>query len=111
MLIGLLIIISSWRLLMETVAVLMEHSPAHIAVDKVRDAIVGSAGVTGAHDLNVWTIANGLESLSVHVTVQEDLPAVDILQRIRHVLSKRFGIDHETLQFELEHLPEGWVEV
>jgi cobalt-zinc-cadmium efflux system protein len=105
-LIGLLIIASSWRLLRETVGVLMQHAPSHINVDEVRDTILGIRGVTGLHDLHIWTITSGLESLSAHVSVQPDLPAANLLRQIRQELHRRFDIHHVTLQFEPEHFEE-----
>lgn len=105
-LIGLLILLSSWRLLAETVAVLMEHAPGHINVDEVRDALSALDGVTGVHDLHVWTITSGLDSLSAHVTVRADLPAAELLSRIRATLRERFGIDHTTVQLEPERFDE-----
>jgi cobalt-zinc-cadmium efflux system protein len=110
-LIGLLIIVSSWRLLQETVGVLMEQAPSHIDVDGVRNAIMELEGVTGVHDLHVWTITSGLESLSAHVSVRDDLPAAALLHQIRRRLHERFGIDHVTLQLEPEHFDERPMEV
>lgn len=110
-LIGLLILVSSWRLLKETVGVLMEHAPAHIHVDDVRNAIMSVDGVVGVHDLHVWTITSGLESLSAHVTVGDDLPAAGVLRSIRQALHDRFGIDHVTIQVEPEDFRERRPEV
>lgn len=110
-LIGLLIVISSWRLLKGVVGVLMEHAPSHIDVDAVRDAIMGLDGVTGVHDLHVWTITSGLDSLSAHINVRDDLPAADLLSRIRHLVRDRFDIEHVTLQLEPEHFVEHRPEV
>lgn len=105
-LIGLLILASSWRLLKETVGVLMEHAPAHIDVDAVRNAIVSIDGVLDVHDLHVWTITSGLESLSAHVTVDRNLPAEALLGRIQSRLREQFDLHHVTLQLE----PEGFDE-
>jgi cobalt-zinc-cadmium efflux system protein len=110
-LIGLLILVSSWRLLKETVGVLMEHAPAHIDVDDVRNAIMSVNGVVGVHDLHVWTITSGLESLSAHVTVGDDLPAAGVLCSIRQALHDRFGIDHVTIQVEPDDFRERRPEV
>lgn len=110
-LIGLLVLVSSWRLLRETLAVLMEQAPAHIDVDEVRDAIMSIGGVTGVHDLHVWTITSGLESLSAHVNVRDDLPAAALLTTIRGRLHERFGIDHVTLQLEPEHYEEPMLQI
>jgi cobalt-zinc-cadmium efflux system protein len=104
-LIGLLVIYSSWGLLKEVVSVLMEGAPAHIDVDEIRDAICGLAGVISVHDLHVWTITSGLESLSAHVVVGSR-PAAEVLTEIRLMLRKRFGIAHQTIQIE----PRGFRE-
>src|SRR5262245_54566430 len=55
-----LVLFSSWALLKETVAVLMEGTPGHIDVDKVQQAIRVLPGVHSVHDLHIWTITSGL---------------------------------------------------
>ena len=103
--IGLLVIYSSWSLLRDTVAVLMEGAPAHIDVDDVREAILNLAGVKGVHDLHVWTITSGMDSLSAHVVV-DGTPECEALSAIRETLAERFGIQHQTIQVE----PPGFEE-
>ena len=107
-LISLLVIYSAWGLLREVVAVLMEGAPAHIDVDEVRGAIRDLPGVLGVHDLHVWTITSGIESLSAHVVV-EDRPRDEVLGEIRETLRRRFGVSHQTIQLESagfeEHRP------
>lgn len=104
-LIGLLVIYSSWGLLKEVVSVLMEGAPAHIDVDEVRSAIRGLPGVLSVHDLHVWTITSGLESLSAHVVV-EDRPRDEALAEIRQMLRSRFGVSHQTIQLESANFEE-----
>lgn len=106
-LIGLLVIYSSWALLRESVAVLMEGAPGHIDVDQVRDAIISTPNVQGVHDLHVWTITSGRESLSAHVVIGDACPGLVVLQRIRDTLHERFGIDHVTIQIEPQGFPEA----
>jgi cobalt-zinc-cadmium efflux system protein len=110
-LICLLILVSSWRLLKETVGVLMEHAPSHIDVDKVRDAIMEINGVDGVHDLHVWTITSGLVSLSAHVSVERVAPDGDLLHEVRRALRERFGIDHVTIQLEPRSFEEADSEI
>jgi cobalt-zinc-cadmium efflux system protein len=111
MLIALLVVYSSWNLLKEATAVLMESAPAHIDVDEVRDAMTGVSGVLEVHDLHVWTITSGLESLSAHVVVEESRYDCELLGEIRGALHDRFGIDHITLQIETEAFVEHRVGV
>lgn len=106
MLIGLLVVYSSWRLLAESVTVLMESAPRGIDVDEVRTAIISLEGVRGMHDLHVWTITSGLDSLSAHVVIDDGESHAALLSRLRAMLHDRFGIDHITIQIE----PEGFIE-
>ena len=98
-LIGLLVIYSAWALLKEAVAVLMEGTPKHIDAEAVRAAIAELPGVCSVHDLHVWTITSGIESLSAHVICEEPI-GPELLTRIRETLLERFAIEHQTIQLE-----------
>ena len=100
--IGLLVIYSSWSLLKETVAVLMEWAPGHINVDAVRDTMARVDGVVAVHDLHIWTITTGMESLSSHIVVDDGTEPARVLVRVRELLRESFGIHHVTLQIEPE---------
>jgi len=98
-LISLLVVWSGWKLLSETLSVLMEQAPRHIDVQRVEEAIAGVPGVREVHDLHVWTITSGMEALSVHVVAPER-EASPLLQDIRTSMHSSFGIDHVTVQVE-----------
>ncbi len=102
-LIALLVAWSSWALLKESVGVLMEGTPQHIDVGEVDAAIRGLTGVEQVHDLHVWTITSGRESLSAHVRVGERQRS-DLLTEIRRLITERFGIEHVTIQLEPEDI-------
>ncbi len=105
-LISLLIVYFSWRLLADAVWVLMEGAPSRIDVNRVRLALNESPGVADVHDLHVWTIASGLDSLSCHVVSDESRTHVDLLESLRTTVHQEFGIDHVTIQIE----PTGFEE-
>lgn len=98
-LIALLVAYSAWSLLRDSVAVLMEGSPAHIDVGEVRAALREHPQVIDVHDLHIWTITSGLESLSAHVVVEPG-PPTDLLPSLQTTLHERFGIKHVTIQLE-----------
>jgi cobalt-zinc-cadmium efflux system protein len=100
LLIAVLIVRSATRLLMETVDVLMERAPQHIDVDLVRGELARLPGVTGVHDLHVWSIATGLDALSGHVVMTGGSSGKVLLAQARTMLHERFGIEHITLQLE-----------
>jgi len=102
--IGALVLYSSWQLLREAVAVLLEGAPGHIDVDEVRDCIAGINGVLAVHDLHVWTIASGMVSLSCHVVAGGDPAPPALLKSMNRLLDERFHIHHTTIQIEPEQL-------
>lgn len=106
-LIALLVVYSSYRLLAESVSVLMESAPNHIDVDQVRQRMNAIPGVLEVHDLHVWSITSGFDCLSAHVVAKESQSHAELLQRLRDTLHDVFGIDHLTIQIE----PEGFQEV
>jgi cobalt-zinc-cadmium efflux system protein len=63
-LIAMLILFSSWRLLKESVTVLMEGTPLHINLKEIENAIKNVQGVLEVHDLHVWTVTSGFEAVS-----------------------------------------------
>lgn len=99
-LIGLIIIYGAWRLIIESVNVLLEGTPAHIDLAAVEEAIIKTEGVAGVHDLHVWTISSGIEALSAHINHIPTVPHSEVLASVRSRLHSDFGIDHLTIQME-----------
>jgi cobalt-zinc-cadmium efflux system protein len=99
-LIAVLVLYSSWSLLKEALAVLMESAPAHIDVDKVRASLVGIPGVLSIHDLHIWTITTGIVALSAHVVSECPGDESALMRTVRESLHRNFGIHHSTIQME-----------
>jgi len=99
-LISLIIIFSSWRLISDSVNILLEGTPSHIDLNAVETVIVETEGVAGVHDLHVWTISSGIEALSAHISHGQTVQHSDLLTRVRDRLHNEFGIDHLTIQME-----------
>src|SRR5215207_8829579 len=68
-LIGVLVLLSSFRLLRDSVNVLLERSPAGIDASEVGKRMVSVEGVEEVHDLHVWEITSGFPALAAHVLV------------------------------------------
>jgi cobalt-zinc-cadmium efflux system protein len=99
-LIGLLVVWSSWHLIRESTNVLLEGTPAHISLAAVEDAILETDGVENVHDLHIWTITSGREALSAHVIHAYTTSQPELLKELRTKLHDRFGVDHLTIQME-----------
>ena len=105
-LISVVIVAGAWRLLKESVDVLLEATPAGIDHAEVESRIRALDGVTGVHDLHIWCITSGVNALSCHVEVKQEILArcESMLDAIRHVAREDFSIGHVTVQIE----PEGY---
>lgn len=104
--IGCLILIGSWGLLRETIAILLESTPAHLDYHEIESAILSLEHVNSVHDLHIWTIASGIPSLSAHIrldaTCCDTLHWSVCLKDIQTMLREKYGIEHTTLQVEPE---------
>ncbi len=98
--VGVLILASSWTLLRESVDILLEAVPAHIDMEEVRLAIDDVPGVNQVHDLHVWTVTSGFLAMSGHAIVADPEANQAVLEEIHHRMRDRFGIRHATIQLE-----------
>jgi cobalt-zinc-cadmium efflux system protein len=101
-----IIAVSAVGLVRQTVHVLLEAVPEHISLTEVFGAMKKLDGVSGVHDLHIWTISHGLHALSAHLVVGDASAQGDrddLLNAARAMLKSRFGIDHATLQIESEN--------
>ncbi len=102
--VGLLILVASWKLVRESVDVLLEAVPRHIEMGTVRKAICGIPGVDEVHDLHVWTLTSGFLAMSGHAVVRNPENNQRVLRDITECMRQNFGITHVTVQLELPTL-------
>ena len=74
MCIGVLILASTWRLLVKVLHVLLEGTPKHIDVHRLCHQIEDLEGVTLVHDVHVWTLTSGYDAMTAHVLIDPDYP-------------------------------------
>src|SRR6266404_8194935 len=103
-LIGLLILASSWGILKESVNVLLEAIPAGMNMAEVEQTIANVHGVLAVHDLHVWTVGSGMVCCSCHVMVNEQSvrSGENVLRAVTEELAHNFDIAHTTIQVEVE---------
>ena len=103
-LIGMLILWSSWGILKESVSVLLEGIPVGMTMEKVAQSIGKVHGVLAVHDLHVWTIGSGVICCSCHIMVAEQSvrSGEQVLRTVNEELRHHFGISHTTIQVEVE---------
>ncbi|MFF3333120.1 cation diffusion facilitator family transporter [Streptomyces sp. NPDC002888] len=108
--IGLMIVPRTFKLLRETLDVLLEAAPKDVDMTEVRAHILALDGVEDVHDLHAWTITSGMPVLSAHVVVTSDaLNAIGhekMLHELQGCLGDHFDVEHCTFQLE----PSGHAE-
>ncbi len=99
-LISVLILVNAWRLVRESLDILMEAVPPHIDLDHLREAMARVPGCCRVHDLHVWTLTTGHHALSAHAVVEPAADGEAILQALQRLLAERFEVHHVTIQLE-----------
>ena len=103
--IAVLIAFGAWRIVRETVNLLLEGTPSEIDIAAVTKEIASTELVTSMHDLHVWALSSDEMALSCHVVVG-DHPLGDAEHVVRDLESRlcaKFAIGHTTIQVESCH--------
>jgi cobalt-zinc-cadmium efflux system protein len=102
MLIGVLILWSSWGVFREALNLLLEGTPSGIDPTAVTRSLSEIDGVYGVHHLHIWALGSARAALSCHLMVG-DIPVKttgSLLDRVNHMLEHEYRIVHTTIQFE-----------
>ncbi len=95
-----LLVVSGFRLLRDSVSVLMLATPSGLDATEVEASLRTVPGIRGIHDLHIWTVNSGFVSFSCHAEIDADAVPDRILRAANDLLRERFGIRHVTIQPE-----------
>ncbi|WP_410768274.1 cation diffusion facilitator family transporter [Fontibacillus sp. BL9] len=99
-LVALLILKGAWGVIAQSIHVLMEGVPGSIDQDEVKRNLEHIQGVREVHDLHIWSITSGMDSLSCHLLIDEQEDQQRVLQEAISLLEQQFSITHATIQIE-----------
>ncbi len=100
--IGVMILWSSWGVLKEALNLLLEGTPSGINPEAVTRSLAAVDGVCGVHHLHIWALGPSRPALSCHLMVG-DIPVKTtgtVLDRVKQMLEHEYRIAHTTIQFE-----------
>lgn len=100
--IALVIAGEAWKIVRESIAILLEGVPRDIDADAVAAQLRSADGVLDINDLHIWALGSGLSALSCRIVV-EDMPisrSERLTGEIKRGLLDRFGIGHATVEYE-----------
>lgn len=98
--IGLMILWSSWELLVESLNLCLQAAPRSIDLAALKGWLLSHPRVEGLHDLHVWPLSTNRTALSAHLQVSGSGQPDDLLHELSHGLHEKFGIAHSTIQLE-----------
>lgn len=105
--IGLFIVPRTWMLLKHSVNILLEGTPTGFEFERLRRELKALPDVVDVHDLHVWTITSGVDSMSGHLVVGDGGDEQTVLASARQLLHDEFGIEHTTIQIETTATQSG----
>jgi len=111
--IGVLVVFAAWRLLRETVHVLVEGTPRGLDLEGVARFLAEQEGVDEVHHVHLWNLASDVPALSAHVLLDGDpslCSAQQTVERLKVGLADTFGIQHATLELECRPCSEPGME-
>lgn len=95
---------SAWEIVVDATDILMENTPKGVDVNAVVAGMLEVKPVCGVHDLHIWTVGDGLNFLSCHVQLPDDIKLSEcaaVVDAVGEKLHDEFGIGHATIQVEV----------
>lgn len=102
LLINATIIIGTWSLLRESVAMSLAGVPRSVREDEVRRYLAELPGVVALHDLHIWPVSTSETALTVHLVMPAGHPGDGFLMSVCSKLRETHKIGHATLQVETD---------
>jgi cobalt-zinc-cadmium efflux system protein len=95
---------SAYSIVRSSTHILLEGAPSKLDIQEILMTLKQLDGVVDVHDLHIWTISTGMDALSGHVVVRDQMlsESSKVLSEINTVLAERYNITHTTIQLEHE---------
>ncbi|BEH00580.1 cation diffusion facilitator family transporter [Bacteroides sedimenti] len=97
--IAVVILVSTWRLLHESVRLSLDGVPVGINSKEVRKMIAEIPEVKDIHHIHIWAISTTENALTAHIVVDNLENMEELKHQIKELLEEA-GIGHVTLEFE-----------
>jgi cobalt-zinc-cadmium efflux system protein len=101
------ILISTWRLLRDSLTLSLDGVPASVNSSDVMSYLADQRGVTDVHDLHIWALSTTSVALTAHLVVPDRGAEDALLTSLTPDLKRRFRIQHATLQIERDRCEHG----
>jgi cobalt-zinc-cadmium efflux system protein len=102
LLIVVVILLSTWGLLRDSINLSIDAVPQGIDVSEVKKYLLDLSNVSDLHDLHIWALSTTENALTVHLVTTDALIYNHFIHQIQEHLQHHFNIAHATIQIEKE---------
>jgi cobalt-zinc-cadmium efflux system protein len=96
------VVAGTWQLLQDSLSLSLDAVPNHIEPAAVKTFLAEIPGVDRVHDLHIWAMSTTQTALTVHLVMPDGHPGDRFLAHISQELHHHFGIEHSTIQIEID---------
>ena len=107
LLVAIVILISTWQLLRDSLRLSLDGVPQGIEIKKIRETIAHIPGVKDFHHIHVWAISTTENALTAHLCVDREA-GMEFIEKLKHTIKHELlhqNIQHATLEIEMEDSP------
>lgn len=106
LIIAVIILITTWHLLMDATRLSLDAVPKNIDLDKVRESLLAIPSVIEIHDLHIWPLSTTENACTVHLVRNTMADNNAFLERCDRLLTSQYDLCHVTTQVELGRLTD-----
>lgn len=97
--IALVILISTWELLRDSMRLALDGVPEGIEVEEVTQLMRSTEHVTDVHHLHIWAMSTTENALTAHVVIDDEHHTSSVRKALKEALNDH-GITHATIEIE-----------
>ncbi len=101
MAIAVIVLLSSLSLFKKSLHLVFDGVPENINLAEVQELLLAQPGVINVHDIHIWGMSDTDIALTTHLIVSTSYPDNHLLHDLSHLLHKKYGINHPTIQVEV----------
>ncbi len=103
--IAIVVLVSTWRLLTDSITLTLDGVPKEINIGKVEETILKFKEIKSVHHIHIWALSSNQNALTAHLIIEKTNLAnfEKIKLRIKHEL-EHLNINHATLEVETLNL-------
>ncbi|MDO9593750.1 MAG: cation diffusion facilitator family transporter, partial [Lutibacter sp.] len=103
LIISVYLIFMSWRILIDSLKILMLFAPSHIKIKEVVEVVQKVPGVKNIHHIHIWQLNDHESHFEAHLEFNEDIKLSEfdlVCEEVEKLLMEKFHIQHCNLQPE-----------